>query len=336
MQLKAGDWVEVRSEEEILATLDADGTLDNMPFMPEMLRFAGKRMQVVARADKTCDTATKTGGRRMLRTIHLDTRCDGSTHGGCQAACMLFWKEAWLKRVDQPTSRVAPQASTRGPCTRDRLQAVTRQSNDPGTGEVRYRCQATELVAATTLLKWWDIRQYWRDWRSGNVNLGRLLRVLAMATFNAVQRWRGGVPQPALPAMHLKKTPSEALGLQPGELIRVKSLDEIARTLDVDGKNRGMRFDVEMARYCGGQYPVRQRVERIIDEPTGRMLRFANECIILEGGVCKAECSQKRLFCPRSIYSYWREIWLERVDTNEAATEPASAAVTSQPASRLD
>ena len=34
MRLRAGDWVEVRSKEEILRSLDSNGRLDNMPFMP--------------------------------------------------------------------------------------------------------------------------------------------------------------------------------------------------------------------------------------------------------------------------------------------------------------
>ena len=41
-RFRAGDRVLVRSPEEILATLDADGTLDGLPFMPEMLDWCGK------------------------------------------------------------------------------------------------------------------------------------------------------------------------------------------------------------------------------------------------------------------------------------------------------
>jgi hypothetical protein len=37
LNLKAGQWVEVRSREEILATLDERGRLENLPFMREML-----------------------------------------------------------------------------------------------------------------------------------------------------------------------------------------------------------------------------------------------------------------------------------------------------------
>ena len=50
-----GDWVEVRPAAEILATLDPAGDLE-APFMPEMLRFAGRRFRVESVAHKTCDT----------------------------------------------------------------------------------------------------------------------------------------------------------------------------------------------------------------------------------------------------------------------------------------
>ena len=36
MTIGAGDWVEVRSKEEILATLDEHGRLEGLPFMPQM------------------------------------------------------------------------------------------------------------------------------------------------------------------------------------------------------------------------------------------------------------------------------------------------------------
>ena len=50
----AGDRVVVRSAQEILATLDADGTLHGLPFMPEMLDWCGKPFHVERRAEKTC------------------------------------------------------------------------------------------------------------------------------------------------------------------------------------------------------------------------------------------------------------------------------------------
>jgi len=41
-RLRPGDLVEVKAPEEILETLDADGTVDQLPFMPEMSSSAGK------------------------------------------------------------------------------------------------------------------------------------------------------------------------------------------------------------------------------------------------------------------------------------------------------
>ena len=99
--LRPGDVVEVRPRAEILATLDASGSLDAMPFMPEMLRHVGRRFTVSRRVEKICDTIAATGSRRMRDTVYLeDLRCDGSGHGGCQAGCLIYWKEAWLRRVD--------------------------------------------------------------------------------------------------------------------------------------------------------------------------------------------------------------------------------------------
>jgi hypothetical protein len=43
MKSHAGDWVEVLSKEEILGTLDKNGRLDELPFMPQMFKYCGQR-----------------------------------------------------------------------------------------------------------------------------------------------------------------------------------------------------------------------------------------------------------------------------------------------------
>ena len=96
---RVGDSFEVLSKEEILKTLDQNGQLDGMPFMPEMFAFCGQQFQVYKRAHKTCDTVFPVRGRRVSSAVHLETRCDGSAHGGGQASCLIFWKDAWLKKV---------------------------------------------------------------------------------------------------------------------------------------------------------------------------------------------------------------------------------------------
>src|SRR6266404_8429788 len=91
LNLRAGELVQVRSEPEILSTLDANGRLDALPFMPEMLQYCGQRFRVYKRADKTCDNIKDWNLRRVRNTVHLTgVRCDGSAHGGCDAGCLIF------------------------------------------------------------------------------------------------------------------------------------------------------------------------------------------------------------------------------------------------------
>ena len=127
-------------------------------------------------------------------------------------------------------------------------------------------------------------------------------------------------------------TPTVTLNLQPGELVRVKSHAEILRTLNIDGQNRGMKWDAELVPYCGGTYRVQKRVTRIIDEKTGRMQEMKSPCIILDSVVCQARYSGCRMFCPRSIYPYWQEIWLERIEAHGTSTGEATIAQPSRSA----
>src|SRR5262249_42264008 len=124
-------------------------------------------------------------------------------------------------------------------------------------------------------------------------------------------------------------TPVLTLDLQPGELVRVKSHEEILRTLNTSSKNRGLYWDAEMVPYCGGTYRVLRRVSKIIDEKTGKMREMKTPCIILDSVVCQSRYSDCRLFCPRSIYSYWRENWLERIASKVPGTTQRSPERTS-------
>ena len=345
--LKAGDWVEVRTKEEILRTLDAKGQLDGMPFMPEMFAFCGKRFQVYKRAHKTCDTVFPVRSRWVDGAVHLDTRCDGSAHGGCQARCLIFWKEAWLRLVGASSAAEAnlPRPGTGtletpdAGCTESDVRAATQRPDSDG-GLPVYDCQATQLPYFTTDLEWWDVRQYIEDYRSRNITLRRLLEGLAYSSyFNLSQagiglgrpmRWlydklaplwtHGHFPRHAGPIPEGEPTPAEKLNLQPGELVRVKSHKEILATLNIVSRNRGLWWDAEMVPYCGGTYRVLSRVSKIVDEKTGKMQEMKNPCIILDSVVCQARYSTCRMFCPRAIYPYWREIWLERVASSASGT----------------
>ncbi len=322
LDLRVGEVVEVRREQEILATLDERGELESLPFMPEMVQFCGRRFRVDKLALKSCDTVNWSGMYRMRNAVHLEgLRCDGQAHGGCQAGCLLYWKEAWLKRVEMEDQLPRPPAPALG-CTHETLLQATRRGPSTAEEDEAFSCQATELPrAAPTYVPAWDLRQYLADVRSGNAGAMAAVRTVLVGAFNEFQdlsgrflprmlRIRGGKRFPIIEGT-LDKTPRGSLDLQPGERVRVKPKERIVATLDRNNRNRGMTFDPEMLKYCGREARVLRRVERIIDEKTGRMVRLKNPCIVLEGVVCTADYHR---LCPRGIYPYWREIWLERAE----------------------
>lgn len=327
---KAGEWVEVRSKDEIFSTLDDRACLDALPFQPEMLAFAGKRLRVAKVAHKTCDNIRKTGGRRMESAVHLEgARCDGRYHGGCQADCVFFWKEDWLKR--EGDHRATNHAGAG--CSEEVVYKSVQDQGSSSAEDTTWICQTTALFEATSELNWWDFRQYIRDVTSGNHTFAHMARILTfagyqqlfsvgyghrflIAAFNWFQRLRGGKPYPLDVGTvgEGKPTPTEVLNLQPGEWVEVLSQEEILATITKDGFNRGMRYDREMSKYCGERYRVQMRVNKLINEKTGKMMQMKSPCIQLEGVYCRAECTDRRLGCPRASNTYWREIWLRRVD----------------------
>ena len=54
LDLKPGEIVEIKDAEQVLATLDSEGKLDGLPFMPEMRQYCGRRFRVARRGDSTC------------------------------------------------------------------------------------------------------------------------------------------------------------------------------------------------------------------------------------------------------------------------------------------
>ena len=328
--LRRGDLVEVKSPAEVVATLDERGALEDLPFMPEMAALCGRRFVVDGRAERICDTVQYSGTRNLPATVLLaDLRCDGCAHGGCEAECRFFWKEAWLRKV-------APGAPASLPTSAHDLRALldrtTRQARRTveveGRPQERWWCQATELPKASRHVRVLDARSYVKEYTSGNVTLGRFLRVTARAAVKEPMRRLGLIPDVHLPGEGQRGAPDPPLDLEPGELVQVKSKEEIAATLSPGGRNRGLWFDREMMPFCGGIFRVRRRVRRIIDERDGRMIEMKNDCVTLEGAVCSGERSLMRWFCPRAIFPYWRECWLRRA-------EPATASVP-RPAERLE
>lgn len=311
--LRRGDRVRVRSAVEIAATLDSEGTTEGLPFMPEMAQLCGQEFVVDSRASMNCDTITPYGPpRTMPDTVHLaGLRCDGSAHGGCQAGCLLFFNERWLER-DWTRAATAERGEV--------AKLETKLMEFATTEAESYSCQATQLVRASSPLDMKDHGHWLSDLTTRNVPLRKFARAVLYAFLNKYQRMSQRLPAPlrfaggsSVPVVRgeQEKTPSHRLDLQPGDLVEVKSKEEIFATLDRKHRNRGLLFDREMLPYCGRRTRVLRRVNRIIDETSGRMIEMKRDCLILEGFACSGSLNK---LCTRAIYGYWREIWLRRVE----------------------
>jgi hypothetical protein len=317
-KLRPGDVVEVKAPEEILRTLDADGTLDRLPFMPEMVEFCGRTFQVSKRVVKTCYyTKAGSSGMRKFRTddvVLLDgLRCSGAEHGGCQKACMIFWREAWLRKVDNVSvPETAPPCRNNGGWAtsshvaldgREQLRARLKTLSGPQT----YFCQASELLNATNELSRWErFGKSFGDVRAGNCSSLEMARRIGIWLFWRIRRVFLG----AYARGSNKSTPVGGINLQPGEWVEVKPMESITETLNESAHNRGLYFTPAMRLLCGEQHRVEKKVDKIIVDGTGEMRQLRNT-VFLEGSLCGCACVAFG-GCPRGEFAYWREIWLSR------------------------
>jgi hypothetical protein len=318
--LSAGDLVAVRSPREILRTLDTNGTLDHLPFMPEMLQFCGKRFRVLNRVvQATIDGAflarhTESFVREFRNNdvvILQGVRCCGAEHDGCQRGCAIFWKEAWLEKIDGGDHDCVPKRNLAGAASEE-LRGILQTRTEAG----KYFCQSSEFLKATLHLS--AIQRFKKCFSAvaaGNISAwGMVKRILVWMWWKAHTKLIG---QPVRGTQ--EKTPTELLGLKPGEMVEVKSLQEIVATLNENGRNRGLHFSADQRPFCGGRYRVRSRADKFIAEGTGEMKHFRNT-VMLDDVLCDSACFAFG-GCYRADLLYWREIWLRRIE----AQPPTSA-----------
>jgi hypothetical protein len=307
IDLRTGDWVQVKTPLEIAQTLDADGMLEGLPFMPEMIEWCGRSARTTRRAEKTC--IEYPGGGYKIReflnnnVVVLDgLRCSGQNHDGCQRACTIFWKKAWLRKVDFQQAPLAVDC-----LAKDALRAKLKTKASP----VRYVCQSTELARATQPLT--RTRMFQKcvfEIRSGSRGVLEMIKLVVAPLWRKATR---KIPRRQL-AGSLKRTPVGNLALQPGEWVTIRPAPEIATTLDSRGRNRGLTCDYGMSNHSGGRFRVRHRLDRMISEANGEM-RQVEATVVLDGLNCT--CANVVGGCPRQDFIYWREIWLKRIDQGE-------------------
>ena len=298
-----GDVVRVRSAVEILMTLDTAATCEGVMFMPEMLDRLGNSATVHRRAERTCVEGH--GFRRMKNAVFLeDVRCDGSAHDGCQRDCLVFWHEAWLQPADEDFGDADADAEA------EALKILRNLKTRTGG---QYSCQSTHLAEATEPLSQMHLLALLRAVAERDMSLLGLADVAARAAINRARALLR-LPQMGTILGEPGKKSRGDLGLQAGEWVRVRDAEAIRATLGPNGRNLGLSFEPEMALLIGQIRQVERVVERMVHEETGRMVTL-ERTVQLKDTYCRGLCAK---LCPRANPLFWRESWLERVDSPDA------------------
>jgi hypothetical protein len=102
--LKEGDLVEVLPFEDIRKTLDENMCVGKTLFLEGMKQYCGKRLRVIKKL-KTMIDEQSWGMVRLKDSVILENAiCDAKGQydkEGCDRCCFYFWKEQWLRKVDE-------------------------------------------------------------------------------------------------------------------------------------------------------------------------------------------------------------------------------------------
>jgi len=156
---------------------------------------------------------------------------------------------------------------------------------------------------ATTLAQWDHLR-------------GRLLRVrsyLVDHLAEARKRLNGRLAGPVATAATARLVRT-ATPLKPGDVVDVRSLEEVRQTLDASDRCGGLKFMKPMAAHCGRRYVVLTNVRQIFDEHHERMLRL-RRTVILRDVICHGLYVGALEGCDRCCFFFWKEDWLRKVET---------------------
>lgn len=303
--LVVGDPVDIKPWAEIRATLDERGCLEQLPFMPEMLPMCGQRARVFRCVHRLFDY------RKSRRMRHMDGAvllvgavCDGSEHGGCEAACHTVWKAAWLRRVERiDAAAVTPLSPSRS----DPPQGAAVLPF--GTQAPRYACQLTQLHAASRPIGNWSAANFVRPLVAGNVAPAAFAVAWLTHLFNRVQQKRGGVDFPAFEVAVQGAGKAEEPRLEAGDQVVVRSSAEIRVTLNDQFLHRGLYFEPDMLKHCGRRLDVQAEVTKLIDIVTGEMLIMKTPAYVLRDIHFSGERQQ---FNAQYEPLFWRSVWLRR------------------------
>jgi len=123
-------------------------------------------------------------------------------------------------------------------------------------------------------------------------------------------RWRGDSS-----LQETVKVFTPAIPFTQGDLVRVRSREEILSTLDPFKELKGCAFLPDMYQYCGTDQRVRRSMRHFMDERDYK-LKKARGVILLENVFCNGTPTFGE--CDRCCFLFWREEWLEKINQPSA------------------
>ncbi len=96
-----GDWVRIRTVDEIEATLDHKGQLKGCAFVPGMQNYCGTVQRVLKPVDRFVDEREYQVKRSSDLYILEGLMCQGTNITGiCDRSCLFLWRGEWLEKQD--------------------------------------------------------------------------------------------------------------------------------------------------------------------------------------------------------------------------------------------
>lgn len=137
-------------------------------------------------------------------------------------------------------------------------------------------------------------------------------------------KWANSPRGPGVMAQ-LGLRPLQGRSLRPGDIVRVKSYDEIRATLNEGSALDGLPFMPEMRPFCGGTYRVHRRIEKINDMRHKTGLRRMHAAVTLTDVRC---CGASHGGCQADCQILWKEAWLEGLPRRSSAdAEPSDVGI---------
>ena len=97
-----------------------------------------------------------------------------------------------------------------------------------------------------------------------------------------------------------------------GDTVRVRSAEEITRTLDPLNRLEGCLFMDQMYDYCNGKFTVIKVVKHIFDERECKIRRTLVPLYILKNLICHGKSPALDYTCDHSCFFLWHEQWLSK------------------------